>query len=198
MPGRAGSVVEHDRRSRHGLDADDAVTSTVPIALDTDRLRAVLTRFNAPVFCHVPGEVAFDAAALDRDGDGRDRWSEPDQPTAYLAGDALTAIAEFARHADRDAPAIRTVIRIQLGPVGLLDIRREDVRAALGCPPDDVATTDRQRARAIATSARAAGVGSGLIVPSMAFLDQPDRFNVVLFGERIAGGVAAALARPEA
>ncbi len=40
---------------------------------------------------------------------------------------------------------------------------------------------------------RDASISTGLVVPSMAFLDRPDRFNVILFVEAISGGLETLL-----
>lgn len=174
------------------------MTLTRPPAADARRLRALLTRFEAPAFCHIPGDAAFDPSALAGDGDDGDRWNEPDQPTAYLAGDPLTAIAELARHADPGTPTMRTVVRVRLGPIDLLDVRRDAVCAALGRPPSEgLPGLDRDDARAMSRVARVSRVADGLIVPSMAFPDQLDRFNVVVFTERIPDGIEVRLAAPE-
>jgi hypothetical protein len=44
---------------------------------------------------------------------------------------------------------------------------------------------------------RDAGVCQGLIVPSIAFVDRPERFNVVLFGEHLRVDLGAILRDPD-
>jgi RES domain-containing protein len=101
------------------------------------------------------------------------RWSRPGQPTIYLAGDPGVALAEFARHCSADGGAPEGslwTIRVALDDVS-------DLRQA-----DDATVLDRDRCRALADELRGAGV-EGILVPSVAFLDRRDRFNVVLFAE---------------
>ena len=128
--------------------------------------------------------------------DGTDRWSDGEPPTAYLACDPLTAIAEYARHADESAGDSRDLVRLDVRPIHVLDLRRADVQTALGPRAMPQASQDRSTARALAADVRSLGIVNGLIVPSMAFLDRMDRSNLVLFVETLPAGLAAAVGTP--
>ncbi len=62
-----------------------------------------------------------------------------------------------------------------------------------GAPDAVEAFRDRQVSRSVADQARADEACLGLLVPSMAFLDEPDRANLVLFVERHADGIEAVI-----
>jgi RES domain-containing protein len=158
-----------------------------------DDLRSLVTRFQAPAFCHAPVGQPFDPAALAEAGDGQDRWNRPGEPTAYLSGDPVTALAESCRHAVPGEPLVRTIVRVELGPLQLLDIRRRDILEGLRCDAAQSIVSDRSVARALAGRVRASGFADGLIVPSMAFIDQSERFNVVVFVERLRGGMESVI-----
>ncbi len=149
------------------------------------------------VFCHAPGERPFDLGELDRPDDPADRWSVPGARTAYLAGDPLVAIAEYVRHGpERGRPDDRRIVRLRLRDVVALDLRAADVRSALGLPQGQDTLLDRTHARAVAFAIRARGLCQAILVPSMAFIDRPDRHNLIVFCETIPGGLASVLSGP--
>jgi hypothetical protein len=165
-------------------------------ALQDARLRSLTSRFEAAAYCHAPDDRPFDAAALAEPGEEQDRWNRPGEPTAYLSGDAATALAECCRHADPDEFLRRSIVRVELGPLELLDLRRPEVLSALGCDPGESIASDRETARSISARVRRSGVADGLIVASMAFLDQPDRFNVVVYVDRLRDGIDGVVGDP--
>jgi RES domain-containing protein len=143
----------------------------------------------------VPAGEPLDLAKLaERDGDDGDRWNEPDEPTIYLALDPGVALAEYARHASaRDA---RRLLRFEVRLDGVADLRRRAVRATSGHggPPAELA--ERSLARRLAAELRARHDCHGLLVPSIAFPDQPSRGNLVVFADRLPAGVDEWLGRP--
>jgi RES domain-containing protein len=145
------------------------------------------------VFCHAPCEGEFALEELAQDDDGQDRWGVPGEKTVYLASDTGVALAEYARHWDAESRACR-IVQLHLSPVSVLDLRTRAVRAAVGLDQPD-ALLDRARTRRLSRDARALGRSQGLIVPSVAFLDEDDRYNVVLFPERL-GPLGTALGHP--
>jgi RES domain-containing protein len=155
----------------------------MPGEMDHENLRDLTQPFAGEAWCHAPAGEPFRVAALGRDDDGRDRWSVPGVRTVYLAGDRMVAVGEYARHgrAAEDADA-RCLVRLLVSGLNILDVRRPEVAKLLDLG-DDV--LDRAATRAAADRARAAGVSEGLIVPSIAFLDDPARFNVVVFCEAL-------------
>ena len=102
----------------------------------------------------------------------------------YLASDAGVAIAELARHHGPDDEADdRRVLRLvpAAAIMGLVDLRDDAVPG-----PGSTSRWPRSwtvSARSLAGRIRADARHAGLIVPSMAFLDDPSRCNVVLFAE---------------
>lgn len=165
--------------------------------MERSTLEPLLRPFSGEVFCHAPADRAFVLGALARADDGHDRWSTGGTRTAYLAGDAWTAIAEFARHGQSDGPPDdRRLVRLRLAAVTTIDLRGATTRAALGITDGPGAFLDRRCARELSAEIRSAGACEGLIVPSMAFLDRPERFNVVLFCEAIGPGLETVLRDP--
>jgi RES domain-containing protein len=152
------------------------------------------TTFRGVAFCHVPADEPIRLDALVSDDGTDDRWNGRGEPTVYLAVEPVTAIAELARHLDlspADPPVRRRLLGLSLQVEGLLDLRRPDVRQAIEAPDDLDAFRDREVARASARRARSRAGVAGLLVPSMAFLDDLSRANLVLFMEHLGGNLAA-------
>jgi len=120
------------------------------------------------------------------------RWNEVGEPTLYLAGDVGVALAEFVRHfQERRTPELllvrqqRALYRLELRLDAMLDLRDTAVQHALDLPGGAHRFLNVQVARATATFLRRTTAAQGLLVPSMAFLDNPARWNVVLFLEKL-------------
>jgi RES domain-containing protein len=157
----------------------DAVSASVERPADTLGVAGPIT---TSALCSGPPTDRLDITDLvTTDGN---RWSGPGEPTLYLAGDVGVALAEVGRH--WDATEDREAIwRVRLALTSAVDLRREDVRAAVGVPEDPRWFLDRGRCRALAARFRTAGC-DGMIVPSVAFLDDLDRWNAVVFVDRAA------------
>jgi RES domain-containing protein len=155
--------------------------------------RATSPEGGLKLFCHVPGDVPIDLDRLAQAGDASDRWNGPGEPTVYLASDPGVALAEYARHhaPDGSATVDRLVLRVALTDVRLVDLRRDAVRRSYGVADGPAAFLDKDVARRVASTVRGDGEAHGLIVPSMAFLDDLERGDVVLFGECLPGGLRA-------
>jgi RES domain-containing protein len=151
-----------------------------------------LLAWDRPLYCHAPADDEFDPEALGSAGDESDRWSAPGEPTAYLAADAGVAMAELARHHPPGGTAVeRRIMRIEPRPGAiraLVDLRDAAVLRALGAPPELERYLDRELATLVAAGVRSDERHAGIIVPSMAFLDRPDRPTIVLFAERTGDG----------
>jgi RES domain-containing protein len=151
---------------------------------------ALRTSFRGIAWCHVPADQPVRLEKLVTvDGDD-DRWNRPGEPTVYLATEPALALAELARHLEpgrKAEPVRRTLLGLKLDIDGLLDLRRADVRAALDGPEAVEAFRDHEVARSVADRARTGEQAAGLLVPSMAFLDEPGRANLVLFVENLGG-----------
>jgi len=165
--------------------------------LDLRDLRSLVGRVGGDVYCHAPADQPFDVGALDRPDDPEDRWSAAGTRTGYVAGDPMTALAEYARHGPPAGNGDeRRIVRLRLAELLSLDLRTAAVRSALRLPPGHDAFIDRAFARSIALAIRREGLCQALVVPSMAFVDRPDRRNVVVFSEAVDGGLQAVLSDP--
>jgi len=138
--------------------------------------------FAAPAVSSGPATDDFRVSDLvSTDGN---RWSHPGQPTLYLAGDTGVALAEVGRHWD-PANGRQGLWQVQVALTSAVDLRRVDVRAAAGVPEDARWFLDSARCRELAARFRNAGC-DGLVVPSVAFLDDLRRWNAVIFVDRAA------------
>jgi hypothetical protein len=172
----------------HGPLGDDQSSEAVVVSeFDRRGLEGRVQPFDGRVYCHIPTDVPFSYDALAAPDDGRDRWGASETQTVYLAGDPGVALAEYARHRKVGAPAeSRCLCSFRLQAVNLLDIRGAQSTDLLG--PSSTGAhffLDRQEARRLSRMVRDAAICQGLIVPSMAYLDRPERFNVVLFVEHL-------------
>jgi RES domain-containing protein len=120
------------------------------------------------------------------------RWNESSDPTLYLAGDEGVLIAEWGRHfAVNRTPALqaatveRTAYRLSLEVGRVLDLRSPDVWRLLSLADAPGCFTNRSIARAAATFVRRTTAAQALLVPSIVFLDQLDRWCLVLFLEKL-------------
>jgi RES domain-containing protein len=120
------------------------------------------------------------------------RWSLPGQATLYLASDPGVALAEAGRHWGRTRGDLALwSVRVTLDAVA--DLRRRDQWSSLTIPADPCWLLDRERCRGIASRLRADGDADGLIVPSAALLDDPTRYSIVVFVERLRRDVSFAV-----
>ena len=110
------------------------------------------------------------------------RWNREGEPTLYLAGDLGVALAELGRHHREPGGTLR-IWRVRLSLDAALDLRDDPTRGALGVPDDPRWYLDRDRCRDLAARARATPGCDGLIVPTVAVLDDPQRWNAVVFAD---------------
>jgi hypothetical protein len=127
---------------------------------------------------YVPAGERFDPNALVTRSEG-ERWTHDGELAWYLALAPDVVLAEWARHLDPDGPT--SVWRLDLTQLQALDLRRPAVAEALSLPTDPGWPLDRGRARAVASMVRRGLPVEALIVPSVAFLDRPDRANLVIW-----------------
>jgi RES domain-containing protein len=137
-----------------------------------------------------PGAIAIEGDepwAVDRliTTDGG-RWSRPGQPTIYLAADPGVALAEFGRHLPTAPGApVGSLWRVRISLDGAADLR--DAPNAI--------VLDEERCRTLADELRGYGI-PGLVVPSVAFLDNRHRCNVVLFADVVADRMTDVIMSP--
>ena len=156
-------------------------------------LSAHLTRWSGDAYRHIPAGSPF--GVLDVRFAGRSaehRWNEPGQPTLYLAGDEGVLIAEWGRHfaVNRTLElqrhtVERAVFRLRLTLDHILDLRQRAVWNELSLNDAPNCFLDPAVARATATFVRATTEAQGIIVPSVCFLDQLDRWCLVIFLEKL-------------
>jgi len=142
---------------------------------------------------HIPADSPYgvlDTRFAGRVGDNR--WNRAGDPTFYIASDRGVALAEFARHfKERQDPALapvaveRALYQQSVEVQALLDLRESAVRAALGLHGGGRRFLDTEVARAPVTFIRRTSRAEALLVPSVAFLDEPTRWNLVLFLEKL-------------
>lgn len=133
----------------------------------------------------------------------RNRWNEPGEATLYLAGDPRVLVAEWGRQlqlslADNllGQTVEREVYRLQLRLERVLDLRIPAISAAFGIMDTPHQYADRAVARATAARVRSIGP-QGMLVPSIAFFDDPSRWNLVVFLETLPDNTDAWVQRVE-
>jgi hypothetical protein len=124
------------------------------------------------------------------------RWNRQGQPTFYVAGDHGVLIAEFARHLkEQRTPAMgkgmiaRRIYDFELSLPHTLDVRDPRVIAALSLANAPACFLDREVARATADFLRQTTPAEALLLPSIAFLDQPERWVMAIFLEKLPDGI---------
>jgi RES domain-containing protein len=142
---------------------------------------------------HIPADSPYgvlDTRFAGRVGDNR--WNRAGDPTFYIASDRGVALGEFARHfRERQDPALaplaveRALYQLSVEVQASLDLREPAVRAVLGLHGGARRFLNADVARATATFIRRTTSAEALLVPSVAFLDDPARWNLVLFLEKL-------------
>ncbi len=123
---------------------------------------------------------------------GDNRWNAQGQPTLYLARDLGVALAEMARHLRNDrAPGLarlanrRQVYRFTVSFEHTLDLTCPEVCAALSIADAPQRFLHKPAARATAQFLRELTPAQALFVPSVAFLDRPESWVLVVFLEKL-------------
>jgi RES domain-containing protein len=127
------------------------------------------------------GEGLPAGTAADLISDKANRWNAEGEPTIYLSGDPALALVECGRHPD-DLTDRTRLLEVEMRLSAAIDLRERGVRADLELPDELTWVLDRERTRRIATALRRDGC-EALIVPSAGALDQPERWNAVLFAD---------------
>lgn len=145
---------------------------------------------------HIPAGSPFDVLDFRYAGRGADnRWNEPGSPTLYLAGDEGVLIAEWGRHFAINRTAQlqqmtveRSVFSLELSLDSVLDLRDADVWNALSLDNAPHCFADVAFARATAHFVRRTTAAQALLAPSMGFLDDLERWCLVVFLEKLPSG----------
>ena len=153
---------------------------------------AFLRPWRGTAIRHIPAGAGFDVLDTRFAGLAADnRWNKAGEPTFYLAGDLGVAVAEYGRHLREDvgmrtsSARERAVYQVAVQLEAVLDLRDPHVRSAIGLRGGARRFLDRDVARATARFLRRTTSAEGLLVPSVAFLDDPSRWNLVLFLEQL-------------
>ncbi len=143
------------------------------------------------VYRHVPPHadvLNFEFAGLH----GDNRWNLAGEPTLYLAGDRGVLAAEWARHLPHpwSADAInrataRTVFGLGLRLQRVVDVRDAAFVQRCGVHPTTDWFPDLSAARHIASVVRNTTSAQSIIVPSIAFVDDHSRWNLVVFLDKV-------------
>lgn len=149
--------------------------------------------WSGTTYRHIPAGSPY--GVLDVRFAGRahgNRWNVAGEPTLYLASDTAVALGEFARHLEtahtpgaRRDPVARQVFAIQVALDAVLDLRDAHAWSELSLRNAPYCFLDLDIARATAQFVRRTTGAQGILVPSMAFLDRPDRWVLVLFLEKL-------------
>jgi hypothetical protein len=154
-----------------------------------------VTPFIGSVFRHIAGGTV-NRDPLDFRWAGRqqgNRWNTPEQPTLYTAGELGVLIAEWGRsfrpgYPDELTanPSHRNVFRYQFRLEAVADLREPAICDALGMPDPPHRYLDTEVTSWTASRLRTETAAQAILVPSMAFLDDLSRWNLVVFLEKVA------------
>ena len=119
------------------------------------------------------------------------RWNKAGSPALYLAGDSGIVVAEWGRHLTGNiAPGTplssqRVVYRLKVRLDSVMDLRLEHNVEALGFSWSPAWFLDSKVTRSLAEHIRAQGPAQAIIVPSIAFIDDHARWNLVVFLDKV-------------
>lgn len=142
---------------------------------------------------HIPADSPFGVLDTRHAGlSATNSWNDRGDPTFYIAGDIGVALAEYARHYRQErTPELgrsvteRSLYRLTVRLQAVLDLCNSAVHDTLGLRGGIHQFLDPAYSRAIAHFVRRTTAAEALLVPSMAFLDDPTRWNLVLFLEKL-------------
>jgi RES domain-containing protein len=157
-------------------------------------LNARLYPWTGVGYRHLPSDIPADGV-LDFSYLGlsrTNRWSSYGEKTLYLAGDMGVAVSEWGRYLDigrtpslgRQA-ATRMAYRLDVVVDRVLDLRDPEVWSDLSLTNAPACFLQIEIARATAHFIRRTTDAQGLFVPSVAMRDKLDRWNLVLFVEKL-------------
>jgi RES domain-containing protein len=120
------------------------------------------------------------------------RWNRQGQTTLYLAKEKNVALAEYARHLkiDRSAALIsqvqeRAVYQFDVRLNAAIDFCRPEVWQELSLSNAPECFKDKNLSRSCADFIRYTTEAEAMFVPSMAFLDAPEQWCLVMFLEKL-------------
>lgn len=157
-------------------------------------LRELIQPFEGDVYRHIPAGSTIPVDDFRYAGIGNNnRWNSAGQRSLYLAHDHAAAIAEWARHAKEsyhpeiDPPPQRHMYRLKVALPATLDLRDPRVWEALGGVTTQPSNfLDVNHCRVIADYVRHLTSAVAVHVPSIAFIDDLHRGNLVVFLDKLA------------
>lgn len=152
-----------------------------------------LKNWSGTALRHIPASSSFDVLDFRYSGrSAENRWNEQGDPTLYLAGDEGVLIAEWGRHfvTQRSPPmqplaVERNVYQLDLALDYVLDLRNDEVINALSLTDAPKCFADRSIARVTAGFVRRTTSAQAVLTPSMGFLDDLQRWCLVVFLEKL-------------
>lgn len=150
------------------------------------------------VYRHIPAGSPFEPldthlAARSREN----RWNREGEPTMVFASSRDVLTAELAQHLRRDRAAElasllqeRRLVAVELELDRVFDLTDRSVAAELGIEDAPSCFGDRALARATAAFLRHVRGADGIVVPSLAFPDDPACWNLVVFLDRLSQTLA--------
>ena len=144
-------------------------------------------------FRHISSQATHDVLDFDLAGLQPDsRWNDPGQRTLYLAGDPGTTIAEWGRHFPTvfgsDPPPRflqRDIYQLRIKLDAIMDVRHPQIAEYYGLLDAPNCFLDRDKARYLSNRVRNETSAQGIMAPSVAFLDDMSRWNLVVFLEKL-------------
>lgn len=132
------------------------------------------------------------------------RWNVAGEPTLYLAGDPGVLIAEWGRNFGRRRSAEvgetsleRSVHRLTLRLQSVLDLRNTSLISELGREDAPMCFTEPEFAQSVAAFLRSTSPVNAILVPSIAFLDDLSRWNLVVFLDTVPIDISTWITRSE-
>ncbi|WP_071590750.1 RES domain-containing protein [Synechococcus sp. PCC 7336] len=119
------------------------------------------------------------------------RWNYAGERTIYLAKSQDVALGEYARHFRESRPGLagqalsRKVYSIEIKLESTINLCNKAIWDNFGVVKGPHSFMDEQIARSVARSIRTATPAQGIFVPSMCFLDNLEKWNLVLFLEKL-------------
>jgi RES domain-containing protein len=122
------------------------------------------------------------------------RWNMRGEPTLYLAGDQRVLATEWARHLRTEHPTreqvqevrTRRIYEMQIAFDLVLDLRDPLLCALLSMSdPPFCFLRSKALCQSVASRLRRETSAQALLVPSMALLDQPERWAMVVFVNKL-------------
>jgi hypothetical protein len=141
---------------------------------------------------HIP-EVAADVYNFSHVGLAADnRWNYQGEPTLYLASERDVALVEYARHfkVERTEGLLkkarkRKVFRFEITLGATLDLRESAVYQILSLRNFPNCFLNKNYARAVGTFLRYTTDVVAFFAPSMGFLDQLEKWTLIVFLEKL-------------